>query len=654
VPLLRAIYRPEIDGLRAVSILAVVLYHAQAPGFGAGYLGVDIFFVISGFLITGQLLREAETTGRIGMGMFYARRVRRLAPAFLAMAAGTSILALVYLLPMTELRLFGNALSRAALFYYNIAVWRGGYAYDAPDAHEQVLMHTWSLGVEEQFYLVWPMVCLVAVRLGRPMAVLGVVSIASLVGAFLAAPVDANAVFFLLPFRVWELGLGGCVAAVRWSVSPRLSGPLAGLGVGLALITLLSGAILPAALPAQMMVVVGTAMFVAFGDTPNRASSFLSATPMVFLGRMSYAWYLWHWPMLVIARMASLPDEPGLQLGPLTAGFVLALITYLWIEKPVRRMQFHRPAPVLVAGAVAITLTVVAGVAIETRATRIMAQPANAALLAKLGRTKPLACETDVSSLGCELSKAAPEGRPALVLWGDSFARTLSPALAEYGEQARVPARLLSKGACAPLLGGSVSGPGLGPGAREDCFAFLRAMKAQLQREPGKVAGIVLAARWPGYVGVAADGGGARSPGHGFAGLTPGLDATLDLLESIGIKALIVGAPPAFPFNASKCLLRASPRCFVERSWEEAERTRALAQIREAMQGRTMVRYVDLFDLLCPGVRCTAGSLEEPLLADRTHITAVVARRRVSPALTSDLAWLSQTTSQASAGRETR
>ena len=144
-------YRPEIDGLRALSILAVVLYHAKVPGFGAGYLGVDVFFVISGFLISGQLLREAEATGTIRLTAFYARRVRRLIPAFFVMAVGTSVLALIYLLPMTEQRLFGNALSRSALFYYNIAVWRGGYAYDGEPADQQVLMHTWSLGIEEQF-----------------------------------------------------------------------------------------------------------------------------------------------------------------------------------------------------------------------------------------------------------------------------------------------------------------------------------------------------------------------------------------------------------------------------------------------------------------------------------------------------------------------
>jgi len=640
VPPLRAVYRPEIDGLRAVSILAVVLYHVQAPGFGAGYLGVDIFFVISGFLITGQLLREAETTGKIRMGMFYARRIRRLAPAFLAMAAGTSVLALIYLLPTSELRLFGNALSRAALFYYNIAVWRGGHAYDAPEAREQVLMHTWSLGVEEQFYLVWPLVCLLAVRLGHPMVAFGVVSLASFIGALLVTPLDPNAVFFLLPFRVWELGLGGCVAAFRPSLPSRLGAGLAGLGGVIATITLLSGPIHPPVLLAQVLVVVGTAMFVAFGDTPNRASSILSATPMVFLGRMSYAWYLWHWPMLVIARMVSIPDEPGLELGPLAAGFVLALFTYLWIERPVRRIQFHRPAPVLVAGAAAITLTVVAGVAIESRAAHVSAQPANVALLARLGRTQSLACETDVSSLGCPLWEAAPDDRPAIILWGDSFAAALAPALSEYAEQSGVPARLLVKGGCPPLLGGSVPESDRRLGAKEECVALLRDVQAQLQRGPGRVAGIVLTARWPRYAAVRDDGGDLRSLAPGFAGLTPGLDATLDLLESIGIKALIVGAPPAFPFDPWKCLLRASPRCFVGRSWDEATRIKALGQIQEAMRGRTMVRYLDIFDPLCPGAQCSAGSLEEPLLADRTHITAIAARRRVSPLLAPGLDWL--------------
>lgn len=275
------VYRPEIDGLRAVSILAVVLYHAGVPGFQAGYLGVDVFFVISGFLITGQLLREVEITGGIDLKRFYARRVRRIVPAFVTMAVGTSVLAILFLLPLNEQRLFGNALSRAAVFYYNVAVWRGGYDYGAVDAQEQPLMHTWSLSVEEQFYLVWPFMCLVATRIGRPLASFMAVVLVSLLGTWWVFPHDADAAFFLLPFRAWELGLGACAAARPWRTPPRAAAVGALSGASLALLILLSGAIRPPDLPAQ---VVGS------GNCVVRRPRVCSESRVIALAHRSDGW----------------------------------------------------------------------------------------------------------------------------------------------------------------------------------------------------------------------------------------------------------------------------------------------------------------------------------------------------------------------------
>jgi peptidoglycan/LPS O-acetylase OafA/YrhL len=493
-------YRPDIDGLRAISILAVVLYHARVPGFGAGYLGVDVFFVISGFLITGQLLREAESTGAIRMAMFYARRVRRLLPTFAAMAVGTSALAFIYLLPMTEQKLFGNALVRSALFYYNIAVWRGGYAYDGEPAEQQVLMHTWSLGVEEQFYLVWPLICLVAFRIGRPAIAFAIVVLASLAGSWWLLPRDVDAVFFLLPFRAWELGLGACVAAIRWKPSSVTAGAGALVGAVLVALALASSQPPLGGLGMQLLIALGAALIVAFGAASNPASALLRAPPMVFLGRMSYSWYLWHWPLLVITRKVTFFAQPPIEAASLVVSFAVAAFTFRWIEGPMRRIPIQRPAAILAGGATTLVAVLFLGRAIESHGDTWMADPINASRVSRLAGRRLRPCETVFATLGCDLSGRSGGAGPSLLLWGDSFASALSPALLEYSKHSGSPVRLVFQSSCPPLLGfvpgrrGALSEPDT------ECEDALRSLQEHLPLEKSRISGVVLAARWPFYV----------------------------------------------------------------------------------------------------------------------------------------------------------
>jgi len=639
-------YRPDIDGLRAVAILAVVLYHAGLPGFEAGYLGVDVFFVISGFLITGQLLREGESTGSIGMAEFYARRIRRLLPAFLVMAVGTSLLALVFLLPIGEQALFGGALSRSAAFYYNIAVWRGGYDYAARLAQEQVLMHTWSLGVEEQFYLIWPTICLIALRLRQPLVTFGVLVVASLVSAWWVLPWDAGAVFFLLPFRVWELGLGACLAVGQSSTSLRSGGWAAVGGLGLLGAALLSREPPGTSFWAAVLVTTGTALTTAFGTTSNPASALLRSAPMVLVGRMSYAWYLWHWPLLVISRLTTVYEKPLVQTGALVISFVLAVSTYFWIERPMRAMRIRNPVKVLGWGIGVLVGVATLGRAIEYRSQRLMEQPELAAQSERLKGAPSRPCDMLVSSMGCDISAGPQSEGPALLLWGDSFARALSPALEAYSRNTGSRVRLFVQPSCPPLLG-VVPGLRTAP-SKPDlvCQEALRSLQGRLRSDRSKIGGVILAARWPGYLST----DNSREPGRmydwsgknieGSLAIRRGLVATLDFLETINVRVVIIGIPPGFPFDVPKCLLRIPTGCSVDRSWNESARRLSSQSIEEAIRGRPHTRFVELFDHLCPGARCSAGTLEEPLLADRTHLSAFAAERWVTPIVARHLDWL--------------
>jgi len=639
-------YRPDIDGLRAVSILAVVMYHARYPGFEAGYLGVDVFFVVSGFLITGQLLSEREITGTIHMGHFYARRVRRLLPAFVAMMVGSAILVLACLDPMNEQRLFGNAAVRSALFYYNIAVWRGGYEYDEDAAEQQVLMHTWSLGVEEQFYLIWPCVCLVVARISRPLAAFSALTTSSLLGAWWRMPEDESAVFFLLPFRVWELGLGACLAARKWSFSPRISGVAAFAGAVCLAVTLFSGEARPPDLRPALAASASTALVIAFGKAPNPAGSFLRTRPMVYLGRMSYAWYLWHWPVLMLARAVTFSAETNFHLDALIAGFVLALLTHVWIEKPTLLIPIKDPYRTLVWGATGIASIVVLGRTIELRSEGLMGRPSNVALLERLAATQGGDCETKILELGCDLSRNGNGDARTLLLLGDSFARALSPALFEYSRIVGIKTRILVQPGCPPLIG-AISGSRKTPSeVNPECRDWLRQVQERLRDDLSGISGVILAGRWPAYAARETPEASRKLFDwngrviEGSVALSVGMQGTLDFMESVGVRVLVVGAPPESPFDVSKCLLRAPDRCYVTSSWNETARALSKAALIGVVRGRGNVRYTDLFDALCPGLRCSFGTIEDPLLTDRSHLSASAAKRRVLPTMLSDLEWL--------------
>ena len=204
-------YRPEIDGLRAIAVLPVVLYHFGVPGFSGGFVGVDIFFVISGFLIGGLLWAELENTGRIALGAFFMRRIRRLAPAYIATALATLIGAYFILLPF-DFREFGQDLIAATVYLANVQFFRDSGYFDTA-AELKPLLHTWSLAVEEQFYVVMPLLML---GLARWRAVMPKLLVFLGIGSFLAClwmmTLSQPAAFYLLPFRAWELLLGAALA----------------------------------------------------------------------------------------------------------------------------------------------------------------------------------------------------------------------------------------------------------------------------------------------------------------------------------------------------------------------------------------------------------------------------------------------------------
>lgn len=351
-------FRPDIEGLRAVAVLAVVLFHAGLPGFTGGFIGVDVFFVVSGFLITGLLWREVSDSGSIRIARFYGARARRLLPAAGTVLIATTAAAAALLPPLQARSVIGDAIA-SALYVGNYRFAVEGTDYLNSDAPPSPFQHYWSLGVEEQFYLLWPALILgsmwlaawYARRRGIEMSrtrlpvtiALAVVCVASLVASFAMTENWPSWAFFSLPTRAWELAVGGLVAltVTAWRQLPSLSASVAGWG-GLALILVMCtqiGQSTPYPGTTAVLPVLGTALVIGAGcATPNSGvARVLSIPQMRGLGRLSYSWYLWHWPVLLLAPPL-FKDTLGLpaRLALALISLGLAVLTLHLIENPVR------------------------------------------------------------------------------------------------------------------------------------------------------------------------------------------------------------------------------------------------------------------------------------------------------------------------------
>ncbi|MFH1475812.1 MAG: acyltransferase family protein, partial [Chloroflexota bacterium] len=341
-------FRPDLEGLRAVAVVLVLLYHASVPGFAGGYIGVDVFFVLSGFLITGLLLREVRRTGTISLPAFYARRARRLLPAsalvLLVTVAGSALLLPPLLVPDVA----GDA-AAASLYVSNMRFAFQATDYLQSEMAPSPLLHFWSLGVEEQFYVFWPALVLLIARgrsdAGRRVAIaVGIISVASFGLALWLTEANAPWAFFSLPTRAWELGLGAFLAIGGTQLARVPARPAAvAAWVGLAMVAI-SGMVLSTETPfpgtAALLPTFGSALVIAGGfrqESPFAPGRWLALAIPRFLGRISYSLYLWHWPVLLLPAAALGAPLPWWARGALVLVSIgLAAATQRWVEDPLR------------------------------------------------------------------------------------------------------------------------------------------------------------------------------------------------------------------------------------------------------------------------------------------------------------------------------
>jgi peptidoglycan/LPS O-acetylase OafA/YrhL len=625
-------YRPDIDGLRAVSILAVIANHVWPGAVPGGFAGVDVFFVISGFLISGIILRSLKA-GTFGYASFYARRIKRIFPA-LAVVLAVSLAAGWMFFFADEWRSLGKHVFAGAAFLSNIVLMReGGYF----DAHTKLLLHLWSLGIEEQFYIAWPLLLAGAwKRRLNPLWPIVVISLASFGFELLSVARHPSLAFYFPGARFWELGVGALLA--YFTTFPKRTGfsrlrcpetLLSTCGIALLLASILcidENRVFPGAW--ALLPTAGAALTVLAGPAAWWNRVMLSSRPMVFIGIVSYPLYLWHWPALVLARVLSRRDpSPQLLLVVLLVSAALSILTYKFVERPIRYSRSTVVAPICLLGVVGILGAV--GLAAHGNllpAPRI--QPGSEAYLAAaLDWEYPFDWNLKKSS-GFRSGSVGPDTESQVLFIGDSQAEQYYSRV-KLLEQRRPEVSqtiFLTSGGCPPFPGVERAEPGFA------CNSFLK--YALTQAERSSVDTIVFAAYWEQYFGFVPDTfkpPPMRLVPSNVAPTAPSAsfnDTVIDrfgaMITSLAARQkrifVILSPPTSLSYDPKHCISRLTGGIEASATRPIPARTLPIVERLRAAATRAGAEVIDPIPYLCPGGLCPApveGGM--PIYKDAKH-----------------------------------
>jgi peptidoglycan/LPS O-acetylase OafA/YrhL len=612
--------RSDIQLLRGLAVSLVVAYHAGL-GVPAGFLGVDIFFVVSGYLITRLVSRELDA-GAFRFRDFYTRRAKRLLPAAYVTFALTT-LAAMWLLNSREFIDFGKTLQGALTFTGNLALLaQTGYFDGAPES--KPLLHTWSLAIEEQYYLGMPLLLWLVPKRAR-VPLLSAVVLASLAWCLVMRSRLPNEAFYCVEFRAWELGVGSLAAfvpaesrAVRWMFWPALL-----------LVVVLPWVPLHAQHPGEdaLALVLATAVVLVRCHplfTTSGARRWLR--PGAWLGDVSYSWYLLHWPPIALLHAVYLgAPPPGLKLLAAAVSLPVAALMYRFVEQPVRHHPFRFTMPRL-----SLMLAVSA---------LLFATPLAWRRVARLEQRAVARADNDGLDIRCDFGDGyspSPEcdsGKdPAVLVWGDSLAMHLVSALAKVSPE-RI--RQATKTSCGPLLGlAPVNDKRLTPRWAEGCQGFNRDVIAHLEQSPS-IGAVVLGSSFERFVNPNL-GRVLRSTGAGATLVTPSVELaraalrnTVAAITRLGKRVIVVSPPPTSTFDVGACLERIThgkptlgpnATCQIADA-DRREHQRLVLELMAEVARWPDVKLVDLAVPLCNDGVCRTVQSGRPLYADEMHLT---------------------------------
>ncbi len=672
-------FRGDVDGLRAVAIVLVVAYHAGVPWFGGGFIGVDVFFVISGFLISRNLLRESDGHQRVSLASFWARRIRRLVPALALVIVGTLAVG-TFVFPLYQMGDFARQGAAAAFYVSNIKFAGQAQSYFNGDLSSSPFLHTWSLGVEEQFYLLWPLLfALVCWTARKPLsrripgfsrkaliAVFAVTFVVSLGIDLVLTHHGSTWAFYGLQSRAWEFAAAGLLAAVEVPAVLRGVGTRTALAVSgavlllVGLVTIRSDTPYPglwALLPVGATMALITAGHTWGGDVrANAVSGVLSTRPAQWLGRVSYSWYLWHWPAIVMVSAAFASTNVGLAVAAAIWALGMAWLAYHYYETPIRFLPAlaDSNARTYAFGA---TLTVVvlfftfavrpatprvpdaSAQAKASSVSQLEAPPGSSlqeqvAFAVNLYRQRvQTTCPKQAAIQDADGDKYCVGGDPsatgAILLLGDSHAGQWLPEVDEVARAEHLKLLVRLHDGCPPIPVHVASGTG----DASTAVTCLRATAGDLRMIATLKPQIVMVATWNGYLGRILDAGNRKVPLTQQVEIwAQGMTTVFQAAHRAGAKLGYVYDEPTLPIDASKCIAlhNAVAPCVQSRSVAMA-RTQPLIDVEHQVVAETgHVATLDMSALVCNSATCPLLQGRTLVYVDTHHLTDAFAYLHLS------------------------
>lgn len=602
-------YRSEIDGLRALAVLAVILFHTGIRTFQAGYVGVDVFFVISGHLITALLLRE-HATGKIDLRHFYERRIRRILPALFLVVFVCIPLAWFSLFPYA-MKVFGQSVMAVAAFSSNFLFWQEHGYFDAVAATKP-LQHTWSLAVEEQYYLVFPLLMMLLLRWKRSLVVLAlfIMGLASFGWGLWFSRYDAEGAFYLLPSRAFEILAGALCAFVVIDRKKYLwlAQILALVGLGLLVQSMrifYYWSLFPNLL--NLVPIAGTCLILLFAHSQTWVGKFLSLRPLVFIGLISYSAYLWHQPLFAFAGHYSIvPVSQTQMLGLSLLSLLLAWVSWRYVECPFRDARIFSRRAIFISAGLGITLLMAMGFYIDSNeglSNRLSPEVLKYMLDDPLVFDRGCANTKGDELVGC--IRGETHGPVDWALWGDSQSGSVAGYLAQ--KQSFVQ---YTKFGCA----------GVWQPEDNPCARYSRRVVDDIQKR--KLKTVVLVTRWPNYPQV----------------ISSYADNVRRLLD-LGLNVVLVYPMPEMNFNPveylAKHLWRTGRQATVKMPYSDyLKQSQLVFHALDSIGANPRLRRVYVDDIFCDAQWCYVERNGQRYYNDAQHPSGLGAQSIVMKIVT--------------------
>lgn len=623
-------YRPDIDGLRALAVLSVILFHIDKTALPGGFVGVDIFFVISGYLISNQIFKDLAN-GHFSLLEFYRRRIQRIVPAMLVVVSVTVLCAQVFLHP-SNAELVAESGLWSVFSLANMYFWRSqDTGYFAQASNEFPLLHLWSLGIEEQFYIIWPLILLTSFRVGFRKGFFVTVALFTLfsfsLGEYLFS-YDPSFVYYMLPTRAGELLIGALLAYFllnlkRFKLSQFQAGASSATGllmIAISLIFLSEDQVFPGF--SAILPTAGSALIMLSGYQRSVGTQkLLTKRPLVWVGKVSYSAYLWHWPLLAFFHYGqfTISKISGTAIFLLT--FLLAWLTYRFVETPGR--NWRKPALQIilkqyVIPSSAVLLLSLISMKLDGYGLRWLSDEYKNKLASLKYEIRPaneldyvcqskIATSLDAINPKCVIGETNLSG-PRAILWGDSNAAHYIGVIGVFARESGFSFRNLQVGSCPPLIGQSLGF--VSAGKEPDCEASRPIVSKAIDEH----AVVIISANWTDY----------QRRSNVFM---ESFFETVRTLASKGKLIIILGKAPVISSYDRLCKEKKLSFPLMTCAPTSNKLSDDILQINEKMRffaaETTNVKYYQITEYLCPAGQCSAFNLQaKPLYYDASHLSS--------------------------------